>query len=96
MRVKCFFQISIAISALAVHVSKEDWGSNGIINWIKEEMNSFPEHIASFLELLTVLPQVLLNNLYPFPIFLSFIIFILTFLAFLVDSYLIFFTKGEN
>ncbi|CAA6655286.1 unnamed protein product [Spirodela intermedia] len=50
-------QISIAISALAVHVSKEDWGNNGIINWIKQEMNTFPEHIASFLELLTVLPQ---------------------------------------
>uniref|UniRef100_A0A1D1YRE4 Transportin-3 n=1 Tax=Anthurium amnicola TaxID=1678845 RepID=A0A1D1YRE4_9ARAE len=50
-------QISIAVSALAVHVSVEDWGHDGIVNWISEEMNSHPEYIPSFLDLLTVLPQ---------------------------------------
>ncbi|RWR88742.1 transportin MOS14 isoform X1 [Cinnamomum micranthum f. kanehirae] len=50
-------QISIAVAALAVHVSPEDWGDGGILNWLRDEMNSHPECIRSFLELLTVLPQ---------------------------------------
>ncbi|KAI3833657.1 hypothetical protein MKX03_022435 [Papaver bracteatum] len=50
-------QISIAVAALAVHVSAEDWGDGGIVNWLRDEMNSHPECIPSFLELLTVLPQ---------------------------------------
>lgn len=50
-------QISIAVAALAVHVSVEDWGGGGIVNWISDEMKSHPEYIQSFLELLTVLPQ---------------------------------------
>ncbi|KAF9624704.1 hypothetical protein IFM89_012997 [Coptis chinensis] len=50
-------QISIAVAALAVHVSVEDWGGGGIVNWVRDEMNSHPECIPSFLELLTVLPQ---------------------------------------
>ncbi|KAJ6817034.1 transportin MOS14 isoform X2 [Iris pallida] len=50
-------QISIAVSALAVHVSVEDWGGGGIVNWVSDEMKSHPEYIPSFLELLTVLPQ---------------------------------------
>ncbi|ONK70738.1 uncharacterized protein A4U43_C04F1020 [Asparagus officinalis] len=50
-------QISIAVAALAVHVSVEDWGGGGIVNWVSEEMKSHPEYIPSFLELLTVLPQ---------------------------------------
>lgn len=50
-------QISLAVAALAVHVSVEDWGDGGIVNWIRVEMNSHPEYIPSFLELLTVLPE---------------------------------------
>ncbi|KAG9439130.1 hypothetical protein H6P81_019295 [Aristolochia fimbriata] len=50
-------QICLAVAALAVHVSAEDWGGGGILSWLGEEMNSHPEWILSFLELLTVLPQ---------------------------------------
>ncbi|KAK1306879.1 hypothetical protein QJS10_CPA10g01680 [Acorus calamus] len=50
-------QISIAVAALAVHVSVEDWGGGGIVSWLRDEMNSHPEYIPSFLELLGVLPQ---------------------------------------
>lgn len=54
-------QISLAVAALAVHVSVEDWGDGGVINWLKEEMNSRPECIPSFLELLKVLPEEAFN-----------------------------------
>lgn len=54
-------QISLAVAALAVHVSIEDWGDGGVVNWLKEEMNSHPECIPSFLELLKVLPEVYLS-----------------------------------
>lgn len=50
-------QISIAVAALAVHVRAEDWGDGGIVNWLRDEMNSHPEFIPSFLELLRVLPE---------------------------------------
>ncbi|KAL5722448.1 Transportin mos14 [Ranunculus cassubicifolius] len=50
-------QISLAVAALAVHVSAEDWGDGGILKWVRDEMNSHPEFIPSFLELLTVLPE---------------------------------------
>ncbi|KAF3340567.1 transportin-3 isoform X1 [Carex littledalei] len=50
-------QICIAIAALAVHVSVEDWGGGGVVNWLSVEMKSQPELLPSFLELLTVLPQ---------------------------------------
>jgi len=43
---------------LAVHVSVEEWGGGGIVSWVSNEMKSHPEYIPSFLELLTVLPQV--------------------------------------
>lgn len=46
------------MAALAVHVPAEDWGDGGIVNWIRDEMNSHPEYIPSFLELLRVLPEV--------------------------------------
>ncbi|KAL5977120.1 hypothetical protein ACLOJK_021462 [Asimina triloba] len=49
--------ICIAVAALAVHVSAEDWGGGGVLNWLKDEMSLHPEWIRSFLELLTVLPQ---------------------------------------
>lgn len=39
----------------------DDWGEGGIINWLKDEMNSHPEFIPSFLELLRVLPEVLVS-----------------------------------
>ncbi|KAK6920787.1 Exportin-1/Importin-beta-like [Dillenia turbinata] len=50
-------QISIAVAALAVHVPAEDWGDGGIVNWLRDEMQSHPEYIPGFLELLTVLPE---------------------------------------
>ncbi|KAK9116972.1 hypothetical protein Sjap_015919 [Stephania japonica] len=50
-------QISVAVAALAVHVSAEDWGGGGIVYWVRDEMKSHPECITSFLELMTVLPQ---------------------------------------
>ncbi|THU56155.1 hypothetical protein C4D60_Mb11t14270 [Musa balbisiana] len=49
--------ICVAVAALAVHVSVEDWGDGGIVNWLSSEMKSHPEYMRSFLELLTVLPQ---------------------------------------
>ncbi|XP_015581100.1 transportin MOS14 [Ricinus communis] len=54
-------QISIAVAALAVQVPAEDWGDGGIVNWLKDEMNSHPEYIPGFLELLTVLPEEVFN-----------------------------------
>ncbi|XP_058762412.1 transportin MOS14 isoform X2 [Vicia villosa] len=54
-------QISIAVAALAVHVPAEDWGDGGIVKWLRDEMDSNPEYIPGFLELLTVLPEEVLN-----------------------------------
>ncbi|WVZ11658.1 hypothetical protein V8G54_016188 [Vigna mungo] len=54
-------QISIAVAALAVHVPAEDWGDGGIVKWLRDEMDSHPEYIPGFLELLTVLPEEVLN-----------------------------------
>ncbi|XP_011087185.1 transportin MOS14 [Sesamum indicum] len=54
-------QISLAVAALAVHVPAEDWGDGGIVNWLRDEMNSNPEYIPSFLELLRVLPEEVFN-----------------------------------
>ncbi|KAL8141960.1 hypothetical protein V2J09_014992 [Rumex salicifolius] len=54
-------QISLAVAALAVHVPVEDWGDGGIVNWLREEMNSRPECIPGFLELLKVLPEEVFN-----------------------------------
>ncbi|GMQ10378.1 hypothetical protein CsSME_00053399 [Camellia sinensis var. sinensis] len=51
-------QISLAVAALAVHVPAKDWGDGGIVSWLRDEMNSHPECIPSFLELLRVLPEV--------------------------------------
>ncbi|GMP33591.1 hypothetical protein CsSME_00006843 [Camellia sinensis var. sinensis] len=54
-------QISLAVAALAVHVPAKDWGDGGIVNWLRDEMNSHPECIPSFLELLRVLPEETFN-----------------------------------
>ncbi|KAJ4712230.1 putative Transportin [Melia azedarach] len=54
-------QISIAVAALAVHIPAEDWGGGGIVNWLRDEMNSHPEFVPGFLELLTVLPEEVFN-----------------------------------
>ncbi|KAJ7956308.1 putative Transportin [Quillaja saponaria] len=54
-------QISIAVAALAVHVPAEDWGDGGIVKWLRDEMNSHPEYVPGFLELLTVLPEEVFN-----------------------------------
>ncbi|CAL5435188.1 unnamed protein product [Camellia sinensis] len=48
---------SLAVAALAVHVPAKDWGDGGIVNWLRDEMNSHPKCIPSFLELLRVLPE---------------------------------------
>ncbi|CAL5402272.1 unnamed protein product [Camellia sinensis] len=48
---------SLAVAALAVHVPAKDWGDGGIVNWLRDEMNSHPECIPSFLKLLRVLPE---------------------------------------
>ncbi|PKU82777.1 transportin MOS14 isoform X1 [Dendrobium catenatum] len=50
-------QISIGVAALAVHVSVEDWGDGGIVDWISNEMRTHSEYIPGLLELLTVLPE---------------------------------------
>eukprot|EP01018_Ginkgo_biloba_P002740 Gb_11037 [translate_table: standard] len=50
-------QVSVAMAALAVHVSAQDWGGGGVLNWLRDELGSQPEYIPSFLELLMVLPQ---------------------------------------
>ncbi|KAH9299652.1 hypothetical protein KI387_031334, partial [Taxus chinensis] len=50
-------QISIAMASLAVHVSAQDWGSGGHLNWVRDEFGTTPKFIPSFLELLTVMPQ---------------------------------------
>ncbi|KAK4752903.1 hypothetical protein SAY87_021701 [Trapa incisa] len=54
-------QISIAVAALAVHVPANDWGDGGIVKWLGDEMNSRPECVPGFLELLTVLPEEVFN-----------------------------------
>ncbi|KAG2675749.1 hypothetical protein I3843_12G021500 [Carya illinoinensis] len=54
-------KISIAVAALAVYVPAEDWGDGGIVNWLRDDMNSHPEYIPGFLELLTVLPEEVYN-----------------------------------
>ncbi|EPS74265.1 hypothetical protein M569_00490, partial [Genlisea aurea] len=54
-------QISLAVAAFSVHVQAEDWGNGGIVGWIREEINSHPEYLPSFLELLQVLPEEVLN-----------------------------------
>ncbi|KAI8015084.1 Transportin MOS14 [Camellia lanceoleosa] len=54
-------QISLVVVALAVHVPAKDWGDGGIVNWLRDEMNSHPECIPSFLELLRVLPEEVFN-----------------------------------
>lgn len=43
---------------MAVQVPAEDWGDGGIMNWLRDEMNSNPDIVPSFLELLRVLPEV--------------------------------------
>ncbi|KAF5935194.1 hypothetical protein HYC85_026323 [Camellia sinensis] len=50
-------KISLAVAALAVHVPAKDWGDGGIVNWLRDEMNSHHECIPRFLELLRVLPE---------------------------------------
>ncbi|KAI8016172.1 Nuclear poly(A) polymerase 1 [Camellia lanceoleosa] len=47
--------------ALVIHVLAKDWGDGGIVNWLRDEMNSHPECIPSFLELLRVLPEEVFN-----------------------------------
>lgn len=46
------------MAALAVHVPADEWGDGGIVKWLRDEMNSHPEYVPGFLELLTVLPEV--------------------------------------
>lgn len=48
------------MAALAVHVPAEDWKGGSIVSWLQDEMNSHPEYVPGFLELLTVLPEVII------------------------------------
>ncbi|GJX26497.1 hypothetical protein Tco_0232793 [Tanacetum coccineum] len=43
---------------LAVQVQAEDWGDDDIMNWLRDEINSYPAIVPSFLELLRVLPEI--------------------------------------
>ncbi|XP_074284647.1 transportin MOS14-like [Silene latifolia] len=54
-------QISLAVAALAVHVSVQDWGDGGIMTWLNNQMKARPECVPSFLELLKVLPEEVFN-----------------------------------
>ncbi|PWA56469.1 Armadillo-like helical [Artemisia annua] len=42
-------------------IEAEDWGDGGIMKWLRDEMNSYPDIIPSFLELLRVLPEEVFN-----------------------------------
>ncbi|XP_020527537.1 pentatricopeptide repeat-containing protein At4g32430, mitochondrial [Amborella trichopoda] len=48
---------STVVASLAVQVSSEDWGGAGILNWLRDEIDSHPEYTHSFQDLLAVLSQ---------------------------------------
>lgn len=54
-------QLSLAMAALAVQISGEDWGQGGVVQWLGQELGSQPEAIPVLLELLAVFPQVTLT-----------------------------------
>ena len=46
------------MAALTVHVPAKEWGTGGHLNWLRDELGTTPEFLPSFLEILTVLPEV--------------------------------------
>lgn len=52
------FQLCLAMAALAVQMTSEEWGRAGVIHWLGQELGSQPEAIPVLLELLAVFPQV--------------------------------------
>jgi transportin-3 len=50
--------LCLAMAALAVQVTAEEWGRAGVIHWLGQELGSQPEAIPVLLELLAVFPQV--------------------------------------
>ena len=52
------FQLCLAMAALAVQMTAEEWGRAGVIHWLGQELGSLPEAVPVLLELLAVFPQV--------------------------------------
>ncbi|KAL3676845.1 hypothetical protein R1sor_026793 [Riccia sorocarpa] len=50
-------QLCMGMVALAIHMSPEEWGSGGVVQWFGKEVGSQVEAIPCLLELMTVLPQ---------------------------------------
>ncbi|KAH9568191.1 hypothetical protein CY35_03G065200 [Sphagnum magellanicum] len=50
-------QLCLAMAALAVQISAEEWGQGGVVHWLGCELGSQPEAIPVLLELLAVFPQ---------------------------------------
>ncbi|KAG0561064.1 hypothetical protein KC19_9G034400 [Ceratodon purpureus] len=50
-------QLCLAMAALAVQMTAEEWGRAGVIHWLGQELGSQPEAIPVLLELLAVFPQ---------------------------------------
>jgi transportin-3 len=50
-------QLCLAMAALAVQMSPEDWGRAGVVQWLGQELANQPEAIPVLLELLAVFPQ---------------------------------------
>ncbi len=53
-----WLQLCLAMAALAVQLSAEEWGQGGVVHWLGCELGSQPEAIPVLLELLAVFPQV--------------------------------------
>jgi transportin-3 len=51
-------QLCLAMAALAVQISAEEWGQGGVVHWLGCELGSQTEAIPVLLELLAVFPQV--------------------------------------
>ncbi|KAJ7520942.1 hypothetical protein O6H91_19G031100 [Diphasiastrum complanatum] len=50
-------QLCLAIAALTMHMGSDEWGNNGVLQWLGSELGSRPDAVLALLELLTVLPQ---------------------------------------
>lgn len=50
-------QLCLAMAALAVQMSPEDWGRAGVVQWLGQELANQPEALPVLLELLAVFPQ---------------------------------------
>ena len=50
---------------LSADISGEDWGQDGVVQWLGQKLGSQPEAIPVLLELLVVFPKVTLASTYP-------------------------------